>query len=109
MKFYALDDPRGQYDWLSVYFHRQMEDYVDLILRRTDEDDRWAPDLVSGDTPMESVPDGEHECSVYGLPGLLFLWTREQQAFRKGLICHPSDEAAVKQARQAADERRPFI
>lgn len=70
MNLAALDVLK--HNWGFVYFHNEMEG---LVQDHSGWPDGPAPDLVSADVPLESVPDGKHEVTVYGRKAILFVWT----------------------------------
>jgi hypothetical protein len=117
---FSRGDGLGHF-WSWVYFHGDMEDYVAAY--RGVRGAEWeAPDLVSGLTRLDAVPDGVHRVTVYGLPGLAFLWTEPQTSVgwtfhgdgrvttwnkrvRRGLVVRDGDEPARRWAARGMVER----
>lgn len=88
------------HNWPFVYFHDETEA---LVQDHSGWPDGPAPDLVSGEVPLESVPDGRHPVKVYGKDAILFLWTSGLADFIVGSK-HPT-----KQEIDAAKARGEYL
>lgn len=77
IRLVSLNDPKGHHPWDGVYFHSEVERWVDEQYNRKAPKDDWcAPDLVASvETRIENVPDGRHDnVDVYGRYAMLVVW-----------------------------------
>ena len=133
MKFFHMDDDNPangityQLPW--VYAHCEAERVngrVAKSYRRKFDGDGWgAPDLVCCDVHEDGIKDGVHDCTLYGQPCKLFMWTEEKLSsgwtfgvngteswrkhIRRGLVCLTTDTQACDYARSKMQERSRFL
>lgn len=83
-KLFHRDDPTAVHPFHYIYFHGEVEDHI------VNQSAEWfPPDLVSGEVPMSSLPDGNYKVEVYGMDATLVLRTNNNKpftAFREGLV-----------------------
>lgn len=99
MKFFIRNTSRST-PVDGIYAHHKAEYLCDA---NQPETGFCPPDLVSIDGKLPVLSDGEHECTIHGVPAILFYWKLKK--LNRGLIVLVDDQESIDFARAKLEKK----